>query len=211
MANAKYQAIENRRRARRLLVQSLYRWQISGESQAEILAYRLEDPRAGPIDEFYFREALNTIMGHSDELDERLQPFSRREMGQLDPVERAILWVASYELSTRRDIPEKVAINEAIELAKAFGADESYKFINGLLDKFNQARPTPLVQVLALDNAELDPASAAIGGQMPTAEADADATPDHDNPPPAAASADATPAGDPGPAPDAQPSPNPSL
>ena len=151
MASGKYQAIEKRRRARRLLLQNLYRWQLNGEAVHEIINQQFADPHRGEIDQPYLEEALRAIINNYAALDGQLQPFAKRPIAQLDPVERAVLWIAAYELSTRHDIPERVVINEAIELAKSFGAQDSYKFINGLLDKFRESKPTPPVQVISED------------------------------------------------------------
>lgn len=68
-------------------------------------------------------------------MDELIIPHLERPIDEVSPVEKAIVRLATYELTFRKDVPYKVAINEAIELAKAFGADESHKFVNGLLDK----------------------------------------------------------------------------
>ena len=135
--NLKRQAIEARARARRELMQTLYQWQICDDSAKETLAHRFQ--HGHDIDEAYFNEAWSSITANPQALEEKCQPFMSRRAAMLDPVERAILWIATWELHNRFDIHPTVVINEAIEIAKQFGADDSYKFINGTLDKLAKA------------------------------------------------------------------------
>lgn len=137
------EAIEQRSRARRLLVQTLYQWQISGGDVAALLLNGIRDERQEALDEAYFQEALRYIVVEHEALDAAVNPFSKRKMNRLDPVERGILWLAAYELQQRPDVPPAVVMNEAIELAKQFGAEDSYKFINGVLDQFRKATAPP--------------------------------------------------------------------
>src|SRR5690606_3139528 len=87
------------------------------------------------VDLAFFQELLRAVINDYDELDTKIRPYLGRLPEELDPVEKAILRLATYELVKRVDVPYKVVINEAIELAKAFGAEESHKFVNGVLDK----------------------------------------------------------------------------
>ena len=87
------------------------------------------------MDVLYFRELLTGVATNSAYLDGLMQPYLSRLLDELGQVERAVLRIALYELSKRQDVPYKVAINEAIELAKTFGAEDSHKFVNGVLDK----------------------------------------------------------------------------
>ena len=87
------------------------------------------------MDVLYFRELLSGVATNSAYLDGLMQPYLSRLLDELGQVERAVLRIALYELSKRQDVPYKVAINEAIELAKTFGAEDSHKFVNGVLDK----------------------------------------------------------------------------
>lgn len=132
--NLKRQMIEARSRARRELMQLLYQWQVNGGNAAETLTHRFQQHH--DIDEEYFEAAWHGITENPQALEEKYQPFMSRKAAMLDPVERAILWVGAWELTNRFDIHPTIAINEAIEMAKQFGADDSYKFINGTLDKF---------------------------------------------------------------------------
>lgn len=131
--NLKRQAIEARARARRELMQLLYQWQITGESVADTLKHRFQ--HHPDLDEDYFHAAWHGITANPQALEEKYQPFMSRRAELLDPVERAILWIGAWELANRFDIHATVTINEAIEMAKQFGADDGYKFINGTLDK----------------------------------------------------------------------------
>ncbi|UJF25382.1 transcription antitermination factor NusB [Suttonella sp. R2A3] len=137
--NLKRQAIEQRSRARRLLVQTLYQWQISGGDAKETYHNRLIDPRNGDIDALYFDAAYEYISTQYEVLEESYAAFMSRQPKMLDPTERAILWIGGYELQHCPDIHSSVSINEAIELAKQFGAEDSYKFINATLDKLSKS------------------------------------------------------------------------
>lgn len=124
-----------RRKARRFAVQALYQWHMGGDALSNIEAQFRVDNDMKKVDGDYFHELLHEVPSHLTELDELVTPFLDREMNQLDPVELAIFRIATYELKFRIDVPYKVVINEAIELAKTFGATESHKYLNGVLDK----------------------------------------------------------------------------
>ena len=94
------------------------------------------------VDITYFRELLSGVATNSAYLDGLMKPYLSRQLEELGQVEKAILRISLYELSKRNDVPYKVAINEGIELAKVFGAEDSHKFVNGVLDKAGpQIRP----------------------------------------------------------------------
>ncbi|MGL4861443.1 MAG: transcription antitermination factor NusB [Enterobacteriaceae bacterium] len=124
-----------RRRARECAVQALYCWQISNNSIQDIEQQFIADEHLQGADTTYFHQLFAGVTANVDELDELMSPCLSRKLDELGQVEKAILRLALYELSRRQDVPYKVAINEAIELAKIFGAEESHKFINGVLDK----------------------------------------------------------------------------
>ena len=138
--NLRRRAIEQRSRARRLLLQTLYQWQITGDPPHLVRMNRMEDPKAREIDEDYFAAAYTYITTHREELGNRLAIVNNRKVSLLDPVERAILWIGVYEIDERPDIHPTVTINEAVELAKQFGAADSYKYINATLDKLGKQR-----------------------------------------------------------------------
>lgn len=139
-------SLAQRRRARRLLLQALYQWQIAdGEILDIIKQFRDENP--GKMDWEYFEEVLTAIPNEVATIDARLAPLLDRDTKSLDPVERALLYLGTYELTYRLDVPYRVVINEAVELAKMFGATESHKYINGVLDKLApELRPLELKQ-----------------------------------------------------------------
>lgn len=140
-----------RSRARRAAVQALYQWQLTGQAPADIGAQFSATPQLRKCDTEYFHELLNRVPSCVDDLDGYLASVVDRPIDQLDPVERAILRIGVFELVHRADVPTKVVINEAVELAKTFGAEESHKYINGVLDKLagtarcaSEAREAPL-------------------------------------------------------------------
>jgi len=127
-------SLAQRRKARRLILQALYQWQIAQTEPLVIEAeFRQENP--GKIDWDYFSEVFPEIPKRVDQLNAHLNPLLDRAVGALDPVERALLYLGTYELAYRIDVPYKVVINEAVELAKVFGATDSHKYVNGVLDK----------------------------------------------------------------------------
>ena len=131
----KQQLIAKRRKARHYGVQALYQWQMAGSTLNDIEAEFRTDYDFSKVDGEYFHEILHNIPASKTELDELFKPHLDRELREVGPVELAVLRIAVYELKNRIDIPYKVVINEAVALAKKFGANESHKFINGVLDK----------------------------------------------------------------------------
>ncbi|MCX8601174.1 MULTISPECIES: transcription antitermination factor NusB [unclassified Gilliamella] len=125
-----------RRRARECAVQAIYSWQISRNDLADVEASFMAEQDMKGVDAKYFRELLSGVAKNTAELDEKMSPYlTERSVDELGQVELAILRIALYELMKRHDVPYKVVINEAIDLTKTFGAQESHKFINGVLDK----------------------------------------------------------------------------
>jgi len=117
-----------------LLVQALYQWQIA-DSEALDIIKQFHDENPGKIDWEYFEEVITAIPEQVAELDAHLSPLLDRDPKALDPVERALLYLGTYELANRIDVPYRVVINEAVDLAKMFGATDGHKYINGVLDK----------------------------------------------------------------------------
>jgi N utilization substance protein B len=124
-----------RRKARELAVQAIYSWQVSKNPVEQIELSIITSNNMQKVDTDYFLEILRAVVRNSAELDSKIKPYLGRLPEELDPVEKAILRVATYELVERLEVPFKVVINESIELAKSFGAEESHKFVNGVLDK----------------------------------------------------------------------------
>lgn len=124
-----------RRRARECTVQALYSWYVSQNDVAEIeLSFVTEQDLKG-VDVPYFRKLFRGTVANLDAVDATMATFLDRSSEELTPIEKAILRLAVYELKFELDVPYKVVINESIELAKTFGAEESHKYINGVLDK----------------------------------------------------------------------------
>ena len=124
-----------RRRARQLALQALYQWQLSQSSLTDIEMQFRSDNDFSKVDDGYFHILLHGIPKQASTLDETMAPLLDRSLDQLDPVEMAALRIGCYELMNRADVPYRVIINEAIELVKRFGAQDSHRYINGILDK----------------------------------------------------------------------------
>ena len=124
-----------RRRARECAVQALYSWQISKNDIADVEYQFLSEQDVKDVDISYFRELLSGVATNAEYLDGLMAPVLSRQLEELGQVERVVLRISLFELSKREDVPYKVAINEGIELAKTFGAEDSHKFVNGVLDK----------------------------------------------------------------------------
>lgn len=126
--------LAQRRKARRLILQAMYQWQMTKDDVAEIEAqFRAE--YQGKYDWDYFHDLFSVIPGQVAQLDELIAPHLDRAITSLDPVEKALLRMGTFELSQRVDIPYRVVINEAVELAKVFGATDGHKYVNGILDR----------------------------------------------------------------------------
>lgn len=125
----------SRRRARELLVQALYQMQIAGHGRSELLAQFRDRRDYARVDQNYFDEALQGILGAQQSLEEEAASLIDRPLSQLDPVERGILLLGLYELRLQPEIPFRVVINEGVNLAKRFGAFDGHKYINAVLDR----------------------------------------------------------------------------
>lgn len=124
-----------RRKARELAVQAVYSWQLSKNSVVDVESNFLVDNASRRFDIEYFQQLFRGATSRLEEMDAAIAPHVDRPIADIDHVEKSILRVAIYELSDCKDVPYRVVINEAIELAKSFGADDSHKFVNGVLDK----------------------------------------------------------------------------
>ncbi|SIS86390.1 NusB antitermination factor [Thalassolituus maritimus] len=127
-----------RRKARRFALQALYQWQVSGSGLGDIEAEFRTDNDMSKVDDEYFHDILHGVPKEKSVLDDKIQPFLDRRLDELTPVELAILRLGAFEMCHRIDVPYKVVINEAIELAKTFGATDGHKYVNGVLDKLAQ-------------------------------------------------------------------------
>jgi len=124
-----------RRRSRELALQGLYAWQVSGASAVELQTQLAESRDFGKADTRYFAHLLTGAIAHAAELEQLIAPALDRRPAELSPVEHAILLLAVFELRDEPGIPYRVVINEAVELAKAFGGTDGHKYVNGVLDK----------------------------------------------------------------------------
>lgn len=123
-----------RRKARELAVQAIYSWQISKNPVNEIEVNFISDNSKRRFDIEYFQLLLRGVTSNITDIDAAISPYVDRPLDDIDQVEKAILRVAVFELKDCTEVPYKVVINEAIELAKSF-SDDSHKFVNGVLDK----------------------------------------------------------------------------
>ena len=123
-----------RSRARRRALQAVYAWQMSGGRVNDVIAEFAHEQAKEVADLEYFEDLVRGVDRHQHDLDEALAPFLDRDVEQVDPIERAVLRIAAYELRLRPDVPYRVVINEAIETVKRFGAEHGHTYVNGVLD-----------------------------------------------------------------------------
>lgn len=125
-----------RSRARRRAMQAIYAWQVSGGTPQQVIAQFAHEQAREIADLEYFEDLVRGVMQHHAALDAALQPYLvDRTVTEVDPVERAVLRIATYELKHRVDVPYRVVLNEAIETVKRFGADQGHTYVNGVLDQ----------------------------------------------------------------------------
>ena len=120
-------------------MQAIYQWQMTGQSASEIERQFLEDQPLKGTDLDYMHALIVGVVANYEMLDETFEPYLSRPIDDLDKVDKAILRLATFELSFRQEIPYRVVINEAIILAKEFAEQDSHKFVNGVLDKVVRA------------------------------------------------------------------------
>jgi len=121
--------------ARRYAVQALYQWQLNKLDDQALDLYFVPEKDRRRIDEAYFIELVQQVVSNPEELDQLIAPVLDRALTAVDPVELAILRLGACEFIHHLEVPYRVVINESIELAKRFGADNSHKYINSILDK----------------------------------------------------------------------------
>ncbi len=128
-----------RGKARRFAMQAIYQWQMTGDDVSDIRQQFVEthalDSEDSVADTEYFLQLLSGVCASVSSLDPSLEKHMNRLMESVDPVERAILRIATYELVNRHDVPYRVVLNEAVNLSKKFCAQNSHTFVNGVLDK----------------------------------------------------------------------------
>ena len=131
--------------ARRLTVQALYQWLVNETLPERVLQQFRDEDSFGRADVDYFKALLHGCVREAGMLTDTFSEYLDRKLEQIDPVERAVLMLGSYELMFCPDVPWKVVVNESVNLCKMFGAEDSYKYINGVLDKV--ARTVRAVEV----------------------------------------------------------------
>ena len=124
-----------RSKARSRAVQAIYQWQMTGQEMAAIRDHFLAEHPMEGVDRDYFGELACGVVQQVYALDDEITPFLDRDLQEVDPVERAILRLATFELLCRPGIPYRVVINEAIELAKSYGSEAGHRYVNGVLDR----------------------------------------------------------------------------
>lgn len=130
---------KKRSRAREYAVQALYQWQMTDYAIATVIQQFVVEKNPKTYEREYFEELVRgTITGLAD-IDAALNPLLDRDIEKVDLIERAILRLATYELQSHPEIPYRVIINEAVELAKTYGAEMGHKYVNGVVDKLSRS------------------------------------------------------------------------
>jgi len=124
-----------RHRARELALQGIYQWRMSGGDHLEIEKTTRAEKSLGRFDVELFSQLLRGVVDHNQALIATLAPHLDRDMNELSPIEFSVLLLGAFELSRHPEVPYRVVINEAVELAKTFGGTDGHKFVNGVLDK----------------------------------------------------------------------------
>ncbi len=125
----------SRRRSREFAMQGLYQWQLAGTDPSTIQREMAQAKGFDKTDAAYFSSLLAGTIREAPQLEAALQPLLDRKCAELSPIERAILLIAAFELENQIEIPYRVVINEAVELAKSYGGTDGFKYVNGVLDK----------------------------------------------------------------------------
>lgn len=128
-----------RSRARRRAAQALYAWEVGGNPMPRVIDDFRHEQDMQIADLEYFEDLLRGVEAHREELDAGLVPFLDRDIERVDPIERGVLRLSAYELKFRLDVPYRVVLNEAVEVAKRFGSEQGHTYVNGVLDKLAHA------------------------------------------------------------------------
>lgn len=124
-----------RSRSRRRALQAIYAWQVGGNRMDLVIEQFRHEQDMEIADLEYFEALLRGVDAHLDELDAGIKKHIDREIVEVDPIERAIMRIAAFEFRYRPDVPYRVVINEAVEVAKRFGSDQGHTYVNGVLDR----------------------------------------------------------------------------
>ncbi len=136
----------SRRRSREFALQGLYQWLLSRTEPGTIAKQLAEASAYDRIDGAYFMLLLNGVVREADALGQVIEPCLDRKLTELSPIERVILMMGGFELLHCPEVPYRVVINEAVELAKTFGGTDGHKFVNGVLDKLAGRLRAPEIQ-----------------------------------------------------------------
>ena len=132
---AKAPAKSSRRRSRELALQGIYQWRLVGGDGAQIEKQICGEKGLGRYDAEFLSQLLGGVLKRHADLEAAVTPHLDRELAELSPIEFSVLLLGAYELMQHPEIPYRVIINEAVELAKTFGGSDGHKFVNGVLDK----------------------------------------------------------------------------
>ena len=124
-----------RGKSRRLAMQAIYQWQMTGDSITDIKQQFFDENNMSQLDSEFFSKSVSGVASSINELDPLLEKYMSRSVESVDPVERSILRLATYEFINRFDVPYRVVLNEAVNIAKEYCAENSHTFVNGVLDK----------------------------------------------------------------------------
>ena len=144
-----------RRRAREFALQGLYQWIVGKQDLSAILQQAQQAKGFRTCDQSYYRQLLENIMASEHRLREQLMPFLDRAWSRVSPIEQSILLIGASELTAREPLPAGIILNEAIELAKAYGGSEGYCFVNRILDDFRLSLPMSQAASVALNGERL--------------------------------------------------------
>lgn len=143
----------SRRVAREFALRGLYSWKLAQQDRVDIAASLREDAQFRKADDAFFLQVFHGAMDAAPDLEEKLRPHLDRDVAELSPIERSILLIGAYELTACPDVPYRVAINEAVELAKQYGGTDGHKYVNGVLDKLAKEVRAPEIEALARQRA----------------------------------------------------------
>ncbi len=123
------------KRARRRALQAIYQWQLTDQDPSEILRQFREIQDMSQVDEGFFEQLLRGVTEDNKRLTDALEPFLDRSMDQVDVMERVVLMIGAWELLDRPEIPYRVVLDESVDLARRFGSEQGYSYVNAVLDK----------------------------------------------------------------------------
>jgi len=145
MSGSRETGFEPVQRARRRALQALYQWQLTGQDAGVILLQFRQTQDFKGVDLEYFEQLVRGVINHQEELDQKIQPFLDRSLLVVDAIEKNVLRIAAWELLNQPQLEFRIVIDEAIDLAHRFGAEQGHAFVNGVLDQVARAwRPAEI-------------------------------------------------------------------